>query len=58
MGEKRPSVIRGDRVLLYEIGPDDKPCEMEVEGIVHDVQLERVLLGLNHRWAILQIGAV
>ena len=50
LAEKRPSVIVGDVVHLHELNRSGEPTGTRVEGSVHEVHLEKVLLGISERF--------
>ena len=45
--ENRPSVLKGDRILVRMTGN----TEREYEGIVHEIRESKVMLGFNHQLA-------
>lgn len=47
LAEKRPSLIRGDRLFVRKLKPDGTQEKKEYEGIVHDVERDEVHLKFN-----------
>jgi len=48
LAERRPSILRGDKIFFSKVGPDGKPFEnTRYGGYVHEVRLNEVLIGLN-----------
>ncbi|XP_064633916.1 putative helicase MOV-10 [Lineus longissimus] len=49
LAENRPSVLRGDHILVRILGSNGVPEDTEYRGYVHVVQLESVLLGFSNK---------
>lgn len=50
LAEKRPSLVRGDRLIVRQVAADGTACEkIKYEGFVHHVQLDKVLLKFSPR---------
>ena len=49
LAENRPSVLKGDRIYIRVYGSDksQEPEKKEYEGIVHEVENTRILVGFS-----------
>jgi len=62
LAENRPSVLKGDRIYVrvYASSNNPEPEKKEYEGIVHEVENTRILVGfakdLRKRWKPLEIS--
>ena len=49
LAEKRPSLVRGDRLFVRKLGADGTAEKKRYEGFVHQVELNKVYLKFSKK---------
>ena len=52
LAEKRPSLVRGDRLFVKKLAADGTPEKKRYEGFVHRVELNKVFLKFSSKYVL------